>query len=210
MINDNNANNTDNTYNKLSITDNTNNKKEKNKEKKKGRKHPAINFRNATAIKNLLEKGISITEIAQVFAINQDTIYNHFKNDPVYFEIKKNKGLISDLERALYKRAKGYDLVEETREPVEVKTAKGKVVKRMCVTKIVTKHVPPDVGALVFALSNLQPEHWKNMRYVDQSVQGKFMMEHTTRKSIDDRYNRYRELLASRGQQSISTDIATD
>ena len=59
------------------------------------------------------------------------------------------------VEEALYKRAIGYDYEERTHELVE-----GELV----LTKIVTKHVVPDVKAILHWLFNRKPAQWRSIQ----------------------------------------------
>lgn len=59
------------------------------------------------------------------------------------------------VEEALYRRATGYDYEERTHELVE-----GELV----LTKIVTKHVAPDVKAILHWLFNRKPGQWRSVQ----------------------------------------------
>jgi hypothetical protein len=65
---------------------------------------------------------------------------------------------LSSMEASLYQIATGYDAEESKTE-----VATDKTTKKVYVKKKVTfhKHFPPNVNALTFALTNLDPEHWK-------------------------------------------------
>lgn len=69
--------------------------------------------------------------------------------------------IVPDLERALYKRALGYEYTETKTETFPDGN------DRVTVTK---KQMPPDVGALVFALCNLAPGDWRNK--IENQVSG--------------------------------------
>ena len=69
--------------------------------------------------------------------------------------------IVPDLERALYKRALGYEFEEKKVETFPDGN------DRVTVTK---KQMPPDVGALVFALCNLAPGDWRNK--IENQVSG--------------------------------------
>ena len=78
----------------------------------------------------------------------------------------EQKGLSSfedlDVEKALYKRAVGYDYEESERTEEEL--ASGGVKTRV---KIAKKHVEPNMQALMFWLKNRRPEVWKEKRDAD-------------------------------------------
>lgn len=71
--------------------------------------------------------------------------------------IKKNKE-VADIviENALYKRAKGYDTIEEQIEYAIIEGQKVEVK-----SKKVIKHIPPDTTAQIFWLKNRKPEVWR-------------------------------------------------
>lgn len=65
------------------------------------------------------------------------------------------------VENALYKRANGYDYVEETQE---LRLDKESGEYRMVTTKTITKHMPPDTTAQIFWLKNRKPNDWRDKR----------------------------------------------
>lgn len=74
------------------------------------------------------------------------------------------------LETALYKKATGY--VEEEVETEYRSDKDGN--PQIKYKRVKQKHFSPDTGALVFALSNLAPEKWKNRQQVqNEDITGK-------------------------------------
>jgi hypothetical protein len=68
------------------------------------------------------------------------------------------------IENAFYKRVLGYSFTEETKEArVNDKTG----LSEMVVTKRVKKEIPPDVGALKFALTNRNKSKWADKQVVE-------------------------------------------
>ena len=66
--------------------------------------------------------------------------------------LKKGKDVADrEIENALFKRAKGYDVTE-----TKIKTKNGVVIEK---TEI-TKHIPGDTTAQIFWLKNRKPEYW--------------------------------------------------
>lgn len=66
--------------------------------------------------------------------------------------------ILKDLEATLWKRAKGYVVEDSDTELVNDKIR---------VQKIKKKNVPPDTGALIFALTNVAPDKWVNRQKID-------------------------------------------
>lgn len=60
----------------------------------------------------------------------------------------------NQVERSLFERAVGYSHAEE-----KVFCQQGEIF-----THTVTKHYPPDTGAMIFWLKNRRPEEWKDRR----------------------------------------------
>lgn len=82
--------------------------------------------------------------------------------------------IVPELERALYKRALGYEYTETKTETFPDGN------DRVTVTK---KQMPPDVGALVFALCNLAPGDWRNK--VENQVSGD--LKTTVKVEVEDK-----------------------
>lgn len=105
--------------------------------------------------------GLSDEQMAHNIGITTTTLYDWKKKYPAFSEaLARGKEVVDiEVENALLKRAKGYDYIETTSELIADKNAKIKAV--MKVTKRVTRHVPPDVKALIFWLTNRKPE-WRD------------------------------------------------
>jgi hypothetical protein len=81
---------------------------------------------------------------------------------------KGREVVVRELENALIKRAKGYE-VEETTEELKWNQVTRK--QELMVTKRVKKHIAPDTGALAFALKNYAPDKWRDRKDVEISGQ---------------------------------------
>lgn len=105
--------------------------------------------------------GLSDEQMAHNIGITTTTLYDWKKKYPAFSEaLACGKEVVDiEVENALLKRAKGYDYIETTSELIADKNAKNKAV--MKVTKRVTRHVPPDVKAIVFWLTNRKQE-WRD------------------------------------------------
>lgn len=67
----------------------------------------------------------------------------------------------------LMKLVQGYDVEEKHTEYVP--NAQGKPIINK--QKVFVKHIPPNPSAVIFALTNLDPENWKNRQDVDNKLQ---------------------------------------
>lgn len=87
--------------------------------------------------------------------------------------LKKGKAPVDlEVENALLKRAKGYTTTETIEEITTSgqKDQNGNYIEKERHVRRVTKEVPPDVGAIVFWLSNRTRKtgKWSNMKYIAQ------------------------------------------
>ena len=94
-------------------------------------------------------------QIAKKLGIAMSTFSLYKLKHSEFSEALKNskEELIENLEDSLFRRAMGYSY-EETKIEKE-SDGRAKITK-------ITKELPPDVGALIFALKNLAPGKWKN------------------------------------------------
>ena len=67
------------------------------------------------------------------------------------------------LEATLWKRAMGYEVTETDTEYVTDEKGNQRIKSK----KTKTKHIQPDTGALIFALTNVAPDKWVNKQKVE-------------------------------------------
>lgn len=95
-------------------------------------------------------------KIAEALGISVATFYKHMKENPD-FKQAYDQGMENrkyELEKALYRRAMGF----EAQETITEKDEKGNVIK----TKITDKNYVPDTTAAIFALKNVYSEKYKD------------------------------------------------
>lgn len=120
--------------------------------------------------------GDSETTAARRAGIAGSTHFDWKNRYPEYSEAIKNAVKVFDetavekVEQSLFKRAVGYQYTETS-----TKTKSGQVVET--VKKVVK--VAPDVGAIVFFLTNRAPERWKNKQVQDirAAVEGELQID---------------------------------
>lgn len=103
--------------------------------------------------------GLNDEQLCQKMGIATRTFYEWQNKFPQLRQaIKKGKDPVDvEVENALLKRALGYDYEETITEIEEVDEGRQrKHVRR------VKKHMPPDVGAIVFWLKNRKPHKWRD------------------------------------------------
>lgn len=106
----------------------------------------------------------TIAEVCQAVGIHRDTYYEWLNDEKSDFSdaIKKAKddflkSIAIEAQKSLLKRVKGYE-VEETKTVYSDNNGKPKIKERI-VTK---KHIAPDIAAVIYTLSNVDPANWKN------------------------------------------------
>lgn len=110
--------------------------------------------------------------------ISKSTFYEWLESYPDFSDSLKKarkefrETIVQTLEQSLWKRAAGYEIEESKNEYRTLKDGSKVLVK----SSKITKHFPPDTGALIFALTNLDPENWKNRQdnrlSVDEGISG--------------------------------------
>lgn len=103
-----------------------------------------------------VSQGLENVKIAELLGIGESTFYR-LMSDNQEFKEAYQKGIDNrkyNLEKALLKRAEGFEAIETVTE----KDDKGNVVK----TKTTNKHYVPDTTALIFSLKNLYGDKYKD------------------------------------------------
>lgn len=116
---------------------------------------------NLLKITNWAANGCTLEEIARNMGIRRETLGLWNRNRPLISNaVKEGRQMaIEAVENALFRRAAGQCTVTET---VEFTDAEGKTT-----TKVVTKELPPDTGALVFFLKNRIPDRYSDRRVME-------------------------------------------
>lgn len=119
----------------------------------------------------LIEKdSFTIPEICKCVGIAESTFYEWQASKPEFSEaIKKARNRFSnsmavEATRSLRKLVCGYDYTETVTESADTgKTDDaGKKILKVKKHTTRTKHVEPNTVAIIFTLTNLDPDHWKN------------------------------------------------
>lgn len=118
---------------------------------------------------NYIREGDSQKIAVKKAGIAEGTFYKWINlHDELKEAVKKAKEefratITGKLEASLWKKAIGYEVTETETEYVSDKDGKPRIKCQK--TKV--KHIAPDTGALVFALTNVAPEEWINRQKVD-------------------------------------------
>lgn len=124
--------------------------------------------------------GLSKEQIARNIGVRQETVLEWEKRFPQLSEVikKGREVVVREVENALIRRAKGFD-VEETTEELRFNRTTGE--QELVVTKRVRKHVAPDTGAAAFVLKNYAPDRWSDRK--DVTISGSL---ETEKSKLDD------------------------
>ena len=145
-------------------------------------------------LKGWAREGHTDLEIADKIGIASSTLYEWKNKHPEISEaLKKGKEVADfEVENALFKRALGYDVTEEFKEVVRDPRT-NKVTKQM--VRTTTKHIAPDVTAIIFWLKNRKYSQWRDRREAvdtnDRTNEGQSTMEQLV-KSIQDAKDEYK------------------
>jgi hypothetical protein len=118
-----------------------------------------------TLIAGWRRQGVSLADIAEKYVgVSKTAWWGWYRNSE---ELRKACAVSLDIanaevENALLRRATGYDYTEETHELVE---------GELRLTKVVTKHVPADVKAILSWLYNRLPNKWRAVQEPIESTQ---------------------------------------
>lgn len=121
---------------------------------------------------NYIRDGDTQKVAAERAGIREGTFYEWMNTKDEFSEaVKKahedfHETIVAKLEATLYRKAQGYEVTETDTEYVNGKD--GKPIIKSQKKKI--KHIQPDTGALIFALTNLAPDKWKNKQKQEVEV----------------------------------------
>lgn len=135
--------------------------------KKKGRK-PQWTDAKVEIMCAAIAKGQSYKDAYTAARVGHDSFYRHLRDDSDFSEkVKKaeqeyqdwyDSQLVVECKRSLIDLVRGFEYDETTTETIPGKDGKGVITK----TKVVHKRVMPNPTAIIFALSNRDPEHYQN------------------------------------------------
>jgi transposase-like protein len=115
------------------------------------------------------ERGATDMELAEALDIHPATLYRWKLEFPLFCEaINAGKEIADErVERSLYQKASGYDVVETQAVKVKVEQHKEdvKVVE-------VRRHVPADTTAQIFWLKNRRKDSWRDRQEIQHDVSG--------------------------------------
>lgn len=112
----------------------------------------------------------TVAEICNMAHISKATFYNWQNENPDFAQAvadareELRQLLVCEAQKSLLKKIQGYT-VDETKV-VTVDSGKrdvnGKVIPKVKEQVTTKKHIAPDTAAIIFTLTNREPETWKN------------------------------------------------
>lgn len=141
-----------------------------------------VDLLNEDTLEKIIELrsgGVPQTKLADYLGISYSTLrrymdYEGFEAFKDAINHRGKEGLIENLQGSLYRAALGY---EYDKEIIEIRDENG--IKKKTIKKI-TEHIPANVLANKFALSNLDPARWKERRHNELTGEGGGPIEITT------------------------------
>lgn len=140
----------------------------------KGKYQQWLEPENLERITNWAANGLTYAEMAKSMGVSEKTLYSWLNtHGEILQAIKKGRAMSCQaVENALFRRATGYDyedtdVTEEYKgEMRDGKPTNGQITRREVKH---ARHVPPDVGAVIFYLKNRMPDRYSDRRVVEQA-----------------------------------------
>ncbi len=136
----------------------------------------------------------TIAEICRQVGITPKT-YHQWVNDYPDFadaieqaKAERTQAMVIEAKKSLMKKIQGYDITETkvVTIPGKQKDEKGNpkpIIKEQTTTK---KHIQPDTAAIIFTLTNGDPEHWRNRQSTEVTGKdGKDLFASKTDEELD-------------------------
>lgn len=123
------------------------------------------------------EDSYTIEEICRNVNISKDTYYRWLSEKADFSDaVKKanddfNASMVAEAKCSLVKLVKGYTVQEKKTVTADTgkKDENGKPIVKVKEHTVVDKHYQPNVAAVIFTLTNRDPENWKNKQNTELS-----------------------------------------
>jgi len=144
---------------------------------KRGRK-PVYSEERVKIITRIIADGGTYKDAYEAAGISHNVFYNwkneinEFKEALEKAERDYDENLVNDAKAGLRKLVRGYTYDEVTTETYPDKSGKQQTKK-----KVIQKHIAPNPTAIIFTLTNRDPENWKNRQTNEISGDLKTTME---------------------------------
>lgn len=172
-----------------------------------GRK-PKYNAKIAEKICSLIATDTyTVAEICRMAKISVSTYFDWLNRFPEFSEcIKKAEAermafFVAEAKKSLLRKIQGYTVQEKhiTTVGSGKYDVNGKEIPRIKEQKIVDKHYQPDTAAIIFTLTNGEPENWKNRQNNEVTGKdGKDLFGQLTDAELDARIAEYERKLGKK------------
>lgn len=113
----------------------------------------------------------TIAEVCRQVEITQKTYHQWMNDHPEFAEAvnaakeERMQMFVIEAKKSLLKKIRGYEVTETSVTTIPGKDGKPKIKEH----KTNKKHFQPDTAAIIFTLTNGDPEHWKNKQTTEMT-----------------------------------------
>lgn len=130
----------------------------------------------------------TIAEVCRQVGITQKTYHQWIADHPEFVEAVElakaelMQNLVKEAKKSLLKKIRGYEATETAVTTIPDKDGNPKIKEQ----KTYKKHIQPDTAAIIFTLTNGDPEHWKNKQSTEVTGKdGKDLFANKTDEELD-------------------------
>lgn len=130
----------------------------------------------------------TIAEVCRQVGITQKTYHQWIAEHPEFVEAVElakaelMQNLVKEAKKSLLKKIRGYEATETAVTTIPDKDGNPKIKEQ----KTCKKHIQPDTAAIIFTLTNGDPEHWKNKQSTEVTGKdGKDLFANKTDEELD-------------------------
>ena len=134
----------------------------------------------------------TIYEICRIVKISKSTLYRWMSEYSDFAQAvedakdERSQMMVIEAKKSLMKKIRGYDVTETkvVTVPGKKKDANGDPKPTIKEQTTIKKHIQPDTAAIIFTLTNGDPEHWRNRQSTE--VTGKDGQDLFAKKSDEE------------------------
>lgn len=130
----------------------------------------------------------TIAEICRQVGITPKTYHQWMNDYPDFAQAvedarsERMQFFVQEAKKSLLKKIRGYDVTETAVTTIPDKGGNPQIKEQ----KTIKKHIQPDTAAIIFTLTNGDPEHWKNKQSTEVTGKdGKDLFANKTDEELD-------------------------
>lgn len=130
----------------------------------------------------------TIAEVCRQVGITQKTYHQWIAEHPDFAQAveearaERMQFFVQEAKKSLLKKIRGYEATETAVTTIPDKDGNPKIKEQ----KTYKKHIQPDTAAIIFTLTNGDPEHWKNKQSTEVTGKdGKDLFANKTDEELD-------------------------